>query len=78
MWADCTAYGVNEILELPLNQPTQVQQKPEQTQKVSDYEREKKDSVTIILIIILIALLLGLIAVFIFKRPIVEFLNSLF
>ena len=53
-------------------------QKPEQKQKISNYEREQKDVFTIILIIILILLLITLVGVFIFKQKIVEFLNSLF
>ena len=55
-----------------------VQQAPEQRQKVSNYEREKRDTVTIALVIILIILLGSLIGVFIFKQRIVEFLNTLF
>ena len=62
----------------PLETKPKTQEKPKPIQKISDYDREDKDTITIILIIILIVLLGALVAVFIFKKSIVEFLNNLF
>lgn len=64
----------------PLEAPpsTEQTQKPISIQKVSNYEREQRDIISIILIIILIVLLGTLVSVFIFKQKIVEFLNTLF
>lgn len=64
----------------PLEPPPKTEQIQKQppVQKVSNYDREERDVLTIILIIILILLLGALVTVFIFKQQIVEFLNNLF